>query len=215
LSKKKNVSQEEANEILKVLYDLRKKSNQSKESELEYNKYRDLCAKKFDFLVERRARRYKNFANYDDLKQDGRLALILALNSYKPGKGDFIYWANQYIKTKISREANRHSTIRIPIKQTKFVQPHKVSQLPIIVDSDLNASEQIIKDETENAVYSAVMMLPEPHRQVIKMHYEFGGYKDQSIAKICQSMNLSRGNCIKLLNEARESLKNTLVGMNI
>lgn len=204
------VTPEEANELIKNLFELRQKRTNSKKSELEYERFREVCAKKFDFLVERKTRKYRSFANYEDLKQDGRVALMNAFESFKPGKGDFIYWANQYIKTKVSREANRHSTIKIPIKHTKHIQPYKVSQLPVIIDHQLHAEDTFESNELQEKVKTAIAELPQMQQLVIKMHYEFGSYKNQSISKICDELNISRTDVRKILDSARQSLKEKL-----
>ena len=210
-TKRKYISSEDAHELLCKLVACRKKLPKSLG---EYNKLLDICVKEFDFLIEQRTRRYSGFANYEDLKQDGRVALMLALKSYHPEKGDFFYWARQYIKTKVSREANRHSTIKIPIKHASKMQPYKVSQIPIMVDGSPDPLCSLEKTRIKDTVVNAIGKLPEQQQRVIKMHYEFSGFRTQSITKICEELNISRGNCIKLLNEARDSLKESLQGFN-
>lgn len=207
---------EKVNNLLNRLVTLRRKCAKSKSVKLkkELSKVQDECARELDYLVEVRTRRYKSFANYDDLRQDGRLALYLALQSYEPEKGDFYWWANKYIKTKISREANRHSTIKIPLKHTKQVLPYKVSQLPIIVDNEPSALENMTKEEMGSLIRLAVSKLPSEQRKVIELHYEMSSANhcdSKSIVKICKSLNISRVNCIKLLNEAKNSLKESLI----
>jgi len=144
--------------------------------------------------------------------------LYRALQTYKPEKGDFFWWSNKYIKTKISREANRHSTIKIPLKHAKQVQPYKVSQLPIIIDAGPSALEHIAKDEAVTLIRSAVEKLPEDQRKVITLHYELSGGSDNrrdlySIGKICDRLNISRMSCVKLLTEAKKTLKRELIDL--
>lgn len=217
---KKEDEVQEINNLLIKLVDLRRKCSKSKSKKLrkEFDDIQEVCAKRLDYLVEARTRKYKGFSNYDDLKQDGRLALYLAFQSYEPEKGDFFWWANKYIKTKISREANRHSTIKIPLKHTKFVTPYKVSQLPIIIDNNPDAFDSINKDESSYIVRNAVSKLPDIQRRVIELHYEMnvGNRKESySIGKICDRLNISRGSCVKLLNEAKKTLKQELSGLGI
>ena len=178
------------------------------------------CTKELEYLIDASTKRYRGFSNYEDLKQDGRIALYRALQTYKPEKGDFYWWANKYIKTKISREANRHSTIKVPLKQAKLVQPYKVSQLPIIIDGEPNALDHIAKDEAVTLIRSAVEKLPDDQRKVITLHYELGGVSDNrrdlySIGKICDRLNISRISCIKLLSEAKKTLKKELIEAGI
>lgn len=217
---KKEDEVQEINNLLNKLVDLRRKCSKSKSKKLhkEFDDMQAVCAKRLDYLVEARTRKYKGFSNYDDLKQDGRLALYLALQSYEPEKGDFFWWANKYIKTKISREANRHSTIKIPLKHTKHVTPYKVSQLPVIVDNTPDAFDTINKDESSCIVRSAVSRLPDNQRRVIELHYEMNlsnRRESFSIGKICDRLNISRGSCVKLLNEAKKTLKQELSELGI
>ncbi len=212
---KKETKAERISNLLDKLVMLRRKCAKSRSRKLhkEFEHIQTQCAKELDYLVEARTRKYKSFSNYDDLRQDGRLALYLALQSYEPEKGDFYWWANKYIKTKISREANRHSTIKIPLKHTKHITPYKVSQLPVIVDNEPNALESISKGETDTLIRDAVNKLPDDQRRVIELHYEMsdGNHRDShSIGKICDRLNITRVNCQKLLNEAKKTLKQEL-----
>jgi RNA polymerase sigma factor (sigma-70 family) len=188
----------------------RAKKSRSKKVKAEYQRLLALCADRLDYLIESRTRKYRGFSNYDDLRQDGRVALMLALNSFDPEKGNFFWWANQYIKTKISREANRHSTFKIPIKHTKEMQPYKVSQMPLIVDKGPDALTSAEDSEVKNRVTSALNRLPNDQRRVVQMYYEMDGFRPHSIGRICEEMNISRINCIKLLTEAKEFLKEDL-----
>jgi RNA polymerase sigma factor (sigma-70 family) len=200
---------------------LRKKCVRSKNDNLkrELEDIQSECTKELEYLIDARTKRYRGFSNYEDLKQDGRIALYRALQTYNPQKGDFYWWANKYIKTKISREANRHSTIKIPLKHAKQVQPYKVSQLPIIIDGGPSALDHIAKDEAVTLIRSAVEKLPDDQRKVITLHYELGGTSGASdnrrdlysIGKICDRLNISRMSCIKLLAEAKKTLKRELV----
>lgn len=215
----KETKQERINNLLDRLVALRRKCAKSRSTKLkrEFAKVQEECAVELDYLVEARTRKYKAFSNYDDLRQDGRLALYLALQSYEPEKGNFFWWANKYIKTKISREANRHSTIKIPLKHTKHVTPYKVSQLPIIVDSGPDALENISKIESDTIIRTAVSRLPDNQRRVIELHYEMNAShrreSSHSIGKICDKLNITRVNCTKLLNEAKKTLRQELADL--
>lgn len=193
------------NELIKL------KNQQSKE----YRTLQDICLKKFDFLVDKRTKRYQGFANYDDLRQDGRVALLLAIKSYDPKKGDFYWWANQYIKTKISRAANRHSTMHVPIKKTKQYQPYKVLQMPVMIDYEKDAHASMENFELRKSIMSAVEKLPKQQAKVIKLYFEFNGSDTGSIKKICQKLNISRVRCVLLINEAKEKLREELSNLNM
>jgi len=195
---------------------LRDNASKSKSASLKLEKIQAQCIEELECLIEARTKRYKNFANYDDLCQDGRIALYRAMQTYKPEKGDFFWWANHYIKTKISREANCHSTIKVPLKKANKIHPYKVSKIPMIVDDANTALENISKDETVSIIRNAVENLPEEQRKVISLHYELNGGADNkrelcSIGKICDTLNISIKNCVRLLSEAKRNLRRELV----
>ncbi len=212
----KETKAEKISNLLDKLVTLRRKCLKSNNANLkkELEQVQQLCVIELDYLIRTHTRRYKSFSNYDDLCQDGRLALYSALQNYEPEKGDFYWWANHYVKTKISREANRHSTIKIPLKHTKYVTPYKVSQLPIIVDNTPNAVESMEMGELKKIIKLAVNRLPDDQRRVIELHYEMSSgshhCESQSIGKICDKLSITRVNCMKLLNEAKRTLKQEL-----
>lgn len=210
-----NEQLEEIKSLLNEFVAVRRKCKKSKSQKLkkQFDDLLQICASKLDFLVDSRTKRYKKFANYEDLKQDGRLALFLALQSYDPEKGDFFWWANKYIKTKISREANRHSTIKIPLKHTKYVQPYKVATIPIITDTAPTPVESINEVETSSLIRQAIDKLPEDQKNAIRLHFEFDTHRNEtssSVGKICEKLNISRPSCLKLLNDAKKTLKHEL-----
>lgn len=214
--------QDRISELLNNMVILRNKCCKSKNSTLkkELEVIQSECTKELDYLVDARTRRYKGFPNYEDLRQDGRMALYRALQTYKPQKGNFFWWADKYIKTKISREANRHSTIKVPLKQAAKEQPYKVSHIPTVIADEPSALEYITKDEAVCLIRRAVEKLPEDQRKVISLHYELNGGSDNkrdlySIGKICDRLNMSRMNCVKLLAEAKKALKRELVEAGI
>lgn len=202
----------EINELLNKFVDLRDKCSKSKNKKyhLEYHKYKTLCLNELDYLVESKTKKYRSFANYEDLKQEGRTALMLALNSYNPSKGNFYWWANQYIKTKVCREANRHSVMKIPLKHTKEMPPYKVSQFPIMVDHEPNGYDVCSVRELKTVIKDAINKLPDNQKRVINLYYELGDANACTVNQICKKLNVSRMNFLKLLDEAKLNLKNSL-----
>ncbi|HMB99997.1 MAG TPA: sigma-70 family RNA polymerase sigma factor [Flavobacteriaceae bacterium] len=202
------IERDEHDEILNRLFELRQKCKKSKSKKIhaEYRKAEALCEAKFDYLVLSKLYKYKSFANYEDLKQDGRVALLLALRNFDPNKGNFYWWANQYIKTKIKREANRHSTIKIPIKQAQTIQPYKVSEIPVVIDSAPDPFQNMESSEIKTQVRNAIEKLPNDQKKII----ELNGIKSYSLNRISKELNMKMPECLKLLNEAKQNLKESL-----
>jgi RNA polymerase sigma factor (sigma-70 family) len=212
---KNELTIEEAEDLVCQLFNLRKIAEKDKSKQYLFKRKHDECVKRFDYLVEGRASRYRGFSNYEDLCQDGRLALCSALRTYEPGKGNFFWWANKYIQTKLSREANRHSTIKIPLKHAKDMTPYKVSKIPVMIDYSDDASETIQIVEKNTIVQKAVSKLPEDQRRVIELHFEMGNKQRLSIGSICKKMGISRMTCAKLLDDAKIALHQELAGIEL
>lgn len=201
----KQIEEKEALPLLEKLVMLREGSKTDKSLMLEYREHEAFCADIFDYIVVSRASRYKTFANYQDLIQEGRIALLYSLRNFDLAKGSFFWWANQYVKTKMSREANRHSTIKIPIKHAKTMTPYKMSSIPVMIVSKTPESDAEF-NQALHKISVAVEMLPENQKNIIKLN----GLENKSINKISKMLKMSSPNCIKLLSEARNNLRNNL-----
>jgi RNA polymerase sigma factor (sigma-70 family) len=229
----KQLTDQEASELLSKLIYLRKMYNATGDESIhkKYKKHEEFCGQKFEYIIVSKLQKYRAFANYDDLKQDARIALLLALRNFDPKKGSFFWWANQYVGTKIKREANRHSSFHIPLKHAKELQPHKESfdpicynrstasfvlaneiekQISLFVDSPLNGLQAIETNEVRMLVKNAMEKLPEEQRKII----ELNGIKSYSINKISKELKLTRTDCVNLLNKAKENLKQSLQNIN-
>jgi RNA polymerase sigma factor (sigma-70 family) len=205
-------NQEEINNIACEFIRLKNKAQKSKSRRVKqkFEKYKNFAAERLTHLVTIKANRYKKFTNYIDLMQDGFEALMLALRTYDPKKGDFSWWARKYIDTRISRAANAHSTIRFPIKKAKETQPYKTNTIPVIVDMNKNPSESVEKNEISKFVMEAIDKLPEAQKRIILIAYEFDNKISSSMTSISKELEISRPTCIKLLEEAKHNLKTLL-----
>jgi len=175
-----------------------------------YKRFQNHCTYKLAHLVNIKVSKYRKFTNYCDLKQDGFEALLLAFETFKPNKGDFTWWANKYISTRVSRAANAHSTIRFPLKKAKEMQPYKVGTMPILVDQNENPCQHVEAAQKFSFIMEAINELPNTQKQIILMHHEFDGGKNRSVSKISKCLKISRNSCMQLLEEAECSLKDKL-----
>lgn len=208
----KYLSQEEINGIAKQFIMLRNKAEKSKSKKIksEYKQYQNYCVEKLKFLIVNKTNKYRKFSNHPDLEQDGYEALILALRTYDPGKGAFSWWADKYISTRVSRAANAHSTIRFPLKKAKEMRPYKISIIPVIIDSEPDASEKLENSQRVENILSAIKKLPEQHQKVINMTFGFNGIRQYSISNVTKQLSISRPQFLKILEEAKEKLREIL-----
>lgn len=183
---------------------------QTKESLRKFKDYQNFCMEHFRYLVTVRASKYRSFMNYEDLVQDGFEALLLALRTYKKGKGAFTWWADKYISTRISRSANAHSTIRFPIKKAREVPPTKISSIPVIIDESPDPFRNAQASENSEIVSRALKMLPETHQQVMSLVYGLRS-RPLSIESSIKKMKISKSEFNKIMDEAKSLLKAQLV----
>lgn len=204
---------EETNKIAERYLFLKRKADSGKKKDLDdFKIYQNYCAKKLSYLINNKTSRYKKFSNYQDLQQDGFEALIHAFETYDPNKGDFTWWASKYIGTRISRSANCHSTIKIPLKKARKLPPFKDSKIPNIIDEKNIPDLGVEVAQTNYILMSAIEELPEQHKKALLLHYDFSGNNKSSISSLSRELMVSRPVCIKILSEATEKLKEKLQG---
>lgn len=204
------LTNEEINEIAINFNDYQKKYLAAKK-ESERNKYSRLmeeCITKLKFLVFNRTSRYRQFSNFQDLEQDGFEGLMLALHSYNPNKGAFSWWAEKYIKTKISRCANNHSVFRIPIKQARLTKPHWVDHMPYDEAIDNRTPESCTMTcELNSRVIGAITQLKPDLQKIVNLTFGLNGINPHNITMITERLKITRSQYSKLLKEANTELR--------
>lgn len=205
-------NQEELDNCAVELVHLRDKSNRSKNKAVKkaFETYQNQCIEKFGCLVRQRASRYRRFSNHADLEQDGYEALLLALKTYNPDKGSFTWWADRYISTRISRAANAHSTIRFPLKKAKDMKPFKTSTMPILVDDSSDPFTIAMVNQKLDQIKQIISSLPDDQRRLVSLIYGLNGAKESSVDDTLKILSISRTKYLRMLEEAKETLKEKL-----
>jgi len=206
------LTEQEAQSLIEKLVDLRLRSKNLEDSQArsELRKHEQICINKFKYLVTMKTGRYKTFSNYEDLNQEGFEALLKAMKTYNPKKGSFFAWAHHYIGTRISRSANLHTTIRYPLRVAKETAPHKEAVMPVIVEEQYCPDKQLENSQVNFAIQNAFTSLNDVQKQIINLAYGLEGDKPMSVNKICKTLNISRLNCIKIMNNALSVMKDTI-----
>ena len=151
------ITKEEIDEVAIKYITLREKAKTgNKSDQLRFDAYKNICAQRFKSLIVHHTRKYRRFSNHVDLEQDGFEALINALGTFDPEKGSFAWWANRYIKTRVQRKANAHSTIKFPIKKAREVKPYKISTMPIRVAPGPTPLEEVEQMESSKHIGNAM-----------------------------------------------------------
>lgn len=207
------LTEQEAQDLMNTLIDLREKAKTSDDPKIksELKKHERTCMSSFKYLVTMKTGRYKSFNNYDDLNQEGFEALIKAMNNYNPKKGSFFWWAHKYIDTRISRSANLHTTIRIPLKVAKLQAPHKEAVLPTLIEERYCPDKELESCQTDVAIHNVLSSLSPGQKDVINLVFGFVDEDEKmSINKICKKLNISRVNCIKTIDSALSIMKDNI-----
>lgn len=168
------------------------------------------CINKFKFLVYMRTAKYRGFSNYEDLNQEGLLALSHAMQNYDPTKSSFCYWALRYIETRIARSANTHTTIRFPMRYAKINTPYRETKLPKLLDV-VNCPDKMFEaSETASAVRDAMGVLAGRQKKIVELYFGFDGNKPMNISRICKAMKIQRNKCLEIISNALEVLKGSI-----
>jgi len=203
------LTEQDAQDLMTTFIRLRTEMNASNDPIIvkEFKKHEKTCAEKFDYLITMKTGRYKAFSNYEDLKQEGRLALVNAMVNYDPAKGSFFWWAHKYIDTRISRSANLHTTIRFPLKVAKENAPHKESILPTLIEERYCPDKELDQAELLHSIETAMAVLSDQQRDIIHLAFGFDGDKPLSVNKICKKLGLSRSTVTKSISTSQAIMK--------
>jgi len=189
----------QAEEIINKYVDLRDQVKASKVQTREFIAQKNLCIEKFGYIIQTRIARYRNFSNYDDLKQEGLIGLLFALDNFDPSKkAPFFYWAHQYIDTRIARAANCHSTIKFPMHLAKGISPFKEDKMPNIMDTKTDPEISYQKKELNN--------LSENERKILSMLYGIDN-KKMNIDQISKEIGLELDVCKKYMRTGIAKMK--------
>src|SRR5271166_2147298 len=206
------LTDQEAHDLMIKFIDLRTKFAETKDPKIEaqLKQHEQVCIEKFKYLVTMKTGRYKSFSNYEDLNQEGFEALIKAMKTFKPNKGNFFAWAHNYIGTRISRSANLHTTIRFPLKVAKANTPHKESVMPVQIEERYCPDKELEESQSVRAIQDALSILTKEQKEIVGLAYGFDGDKPMSINKICKKLSISRLSCIKTINSALSVMKDNI-----
>jgi RNA polymerase sigma factor (sigma-70 family) len=210
----KQLTAEEIDKLALQFCDIKSKYEQNALSKNLFSKECNVCINKLSYLVYNRTNRYRKFSNYEDLVQEGFEGLMSALKNFDPSKGNFVGWANKYIGTKVSRAANNHSSLRIPIKKAGDMKPMKFSivfadGLEFFLEKNgVTSYSKMNFDDVDEFVKKEISSF-NPKNALILTELYFGNHKtkDDCQNKICSLLNINKQACVKLMVEAEASFK--------
>lgn len=200
---------EEAQELMDNFISLRTTAKESKlpEDIKKFRDYETMCIEKFSYIITMKTAKYKSFANYDDLNQEGYEALVKGMKNYNPKKGNIFWWLHRYTATKISRAANFHTTIRYPMKIAKETTPHKETIMPLLIDNIHRPDTENELDQQIGMMQNSMTHLSDNQKEIVALAYGLTGNKPMSINRICRKFSLTRAACLKIINESLKVMR--------
>lgn len=183
--------------------------NSSFKEKKELKKIQNECIKKLGFLVTSKLYKYKKFSNYEDLQQEGYEALLMALATFKDQKSSFSWWGTKYIATRISRAANKHSTIKVPIKHAAEQKPLKATEIPVIEDSTTPDKDLIFK-EIYSEISTEIDKLKYKDKQIAQMFYGVDGITQHTITTISEELKISRSSVAKTVSNLQKKFRSII-----
>lgn len=206
------LTEQEGQSLANKLIELKKIYEETKHLKDKKNldKHLNICIEKFTYIIATKTSKYKSFSNYEDLNQEGYVALMMGLNNYNPSKGSIFWWLHKYIDTRIARNANLHTTIRIPLKKAKLMPPKKEFMIPTMIENNLCPDIELEQAQIINAIESVFESLTIDQKNIINMAYGLDGNKPLSINKICKKIGKTRQKCLAEINSAFFIMKNQI-----
>lgn len=201
------LTEQEAQALMVKLIELKKQSAENNKLKIEFQRHQNLCIEKLKYLVGMKTARYKAFGNYEDLNQEGFLALTKAMNNYDPKKGSFFWWAHKYIDTRIARSANLHTTIRFPLRIAKNNPPRKEMVMPLLIEEQYCPDKQFDRMQTIEITHETLNNLKDLQREALDLAFGITNDKPLSVNKICKKLHISRISCQELIQSALQEMR--------
>jgi DNA-directed RNA polymerase specialized sigma subunit len=106
---KTRLTSDQIDDLVEKYISLKQKSKTDKKINKEFISFEKEFVYHMNKIIDLYTYKYKRFSNYEDLRQDAFQSLMLAVDSFKRSKGKFVGWVKMNTKTKVFREANKHS----------------------------------------------------------------------------------------------------------
>lgn len=206
------ITEQEAKDLVEKYKSLKKAVKTDPSLKLELLRHENLCVQKLKYLVTMKLGKYKTFSNYEDLQQEGFEALLKAIKTYDPEvAGNIFWWFHKYIDTRISRNANTHTTIRYPLRVAKQQAPHKEAVMPNLIEKTYCPDLLLQKSQSKKIINDNLSALPEKQRAILEMAFGLNDEPPYSTNKISKRTNMTRSAVLKEMKSAfsklRESIK--------
>lgn len=151
------------------------------------NKKRKIQAQILDrmsYMVNKRVSSYKNSNMYEDLLQEGRMGIMLAMEKFDTTRSiNFFQYSTWHIQNKI----------RIYLKKEKRRKREiLVEHTPDSIDENVDPSIIVENEEQRRVLLAALNKLPKIDREVLKMRFGFNDGEWHTYQQIGDMFSLSK-----------------------
>jgi len=206
------LKEDEANKLMTDYHDLKNKYEETKslKDKKIFKDHELLCLQKLRYIVVDRCKKYKKFSNYEDLIQEGEIALAHSFKNVDLKKGSVFWWMQKYVSTRIYRVASTHTTIRYPmsfLKNTTPIREYKAKELSED-PSDDDLPDEIVSNYRMKILLKKLRNnLSKRQSEIINKYFGFEDNDIHSIEKIAKSMELTTREVHESLNQSLCKLK--------
>lgn len=177
-----------------------------------YNKAFDNAMSRFGYIVDRHSFKYRNFPNYQDIKQEGNIGLAFAIEKFNPERSkNFFKLANWYIRTRIKRSANKHCVVNIPLTYEDKIIINRIQDLGLIMENRETPLDHFEKQDLLFRLNKAIDSLKEPYKTAICLYHGISIGNDKpkklTIKRISKILQMEEENVEEIINEGYKILK--------
>jgi RNA polymerase sigma factor (sigma-70 family) len=130
------------------------------------------CVDGFKYIVLSGASKYRSFNNYEDLIQEGNIALFSSFESFnEERKGSIFYWVHHYVDTKIKRKASKHNLIDVPLQKAKKIL-FKTTQINYTIKQEGASPEKLCEEfQVNRRLKDSIELLPSDQKNIIESFF--------------------------------------------
>lgn len=211
---KKRLTDIEIDELVEKYICLKQKAKTNVKEKNEFLLFEKEFVFHMNRIIDLYTYKYKRFSNYEDIRQESFESLMLAVDSFKKSKGKFVGWVKMYSKTKAFRQANKHSTMNIPMKNAKDTPPIKIAMEDLPTEDLMKSSaakdspeQTAIKNDLWSRVRKSFHKLSEKELKIIQYHFSVDNDEYANIAELCSALSLSAFDYKRYLKNAAKKVE--------
>jgi len=161
--------------------------------------YQTKILNRMGYMVNKRIASYKETDIYEDLIQEGRMGIIMAMEKFDNSRGiNFFQYSGWHIKNNIRTFLRRERKKRCEIPTENVFN---------YIDEDAAPADEYETREAKKVLQLAIDKLPEMDRRVVEMRFGLGGTDGQTYQEIGNTFSLTRQRIEQIHSRAISKLR--------